>query len=120
MKIVISTLTGASTIAVAVTGVRTSPILGATSFFRPPILVGMGGRFLGGTVLLKTLLLSLLSAPEGFELDADDDVAADEAVVSGVEIVVTIAGLGVAVGERRGGGIAFVVIEGTESNPLTA
>jgi hypothetical protein len=80
----------------------------------------MGGLFLGGTVLLKTLLFSLLSSPEGLELDADDDVAVVEVAVRDVEVVEAGVGLGVAVGARRGVRGAGVAVEGTESNPLTA
>lgn len=116
-------MTGASVTAAAVTGLGTSPIPpGARSFFRPPELVGMGGLFLGGTVLLKTLLFSLLSSPGGLVLDADDDVAVVEVTVRDVEVEVVEAGvgLGVAVGERRGVRGVGVAVEGTESNPLTA
>jgi hypothetical protein len=121
---VFSTLTGASVTAAAVTGVGTSPIPpGARSFFRPPELVGMGGLFLGGTVLLKTLLFSLLSSPGGLEFD-DDDVAVVEVASRDVEVEVEVVeagvGLGVAVGARRGVRGVGVAVEGTESNPLTA
>ena len=117
-----STLIGASTIAVAATGVGTSPTPippEARSFFIKPVLLGIGGRFLGGTELLKTLLFNLLSPPGGFEPNADDDVAADEAVVRDVEVVVTGDKLEVVVVVRRGGCIAGVVSGGTDSNPLT-
>jgi hypothetical protein len=115
------TLTGASVTAAVVTGVGTSPIPpGARSFFRPPELVGMGGLFLGGTVLLKTLLFSLLSIPGGLEFDASDDVAVVEVAARVVEVVEEGVGLGVAVGARRGVRGVGVAVEGTESNPLTA
>ena len=115
-------MTGASVTAAAVTGVGPSPIPpGARSFFRPPELVGMGGLFLGGTVLLKTLLFSLLSSPVGLVLDADDDVVAVEVVRDvKVEVVGAGVGLGVAVGVRRGVRGVGGAVEGTESNPLTA
>ena len=113
---------GASTTAVAATGVVTSPTPippEARSFFIKPVLLGIGGRFLGGTELLKTLLFNLLSPPGGFEPNADDEVAADEAVVRDVEVVVTGVRHEVVVGVRRGGCIAGVVTGGTDSNPLT-
>ena len=115
-------MTGASTTAVAAAGVATSPTPippGARSFFTKPVLLGIGGRFLGGTELLKTLLFNLLSPPEGFEPNADDDVAADEVVVRDVEVAVTGVRLEVVVGERRGGCTAGVATGGTDSNPLT-